>query len=127
MHSASGITADASLSGIGDSIRPGPRVVKVIEPETIARRSGYAAPHTVHCGPDGILLGALGAPDGNGIALGHAASVAVVLVTSAAARLVVPLAALKVLVVGALMSLLLTACGGTVIRALPACRSVSAT
>jgi len=43
-----------------------PRIVKVIEPETLARRAGYAAPHTVHCGPDGIFLSALGAPDGNG-------------------------------------------------------------
>jgi selenium-binding protein 1 len=40
--------------------------VKAIEPETVARRTGYAAPHTVHCGPDGIYLSALGAPDGNG-------------------------------------------------------------
>jgi selenium-binding protein 1 len=49
--------------------RPDPRkpqIVKVIEPETVARRTGYAAPHTVHCGPDGILVSALGAPDGNG-------------------------------------------------------------
>ena len=30
------------------------------------RKTGYAAPHTVHCGPDGIYLNALGAPDGNG-------------------------------------------------------------
>jgi methanethiol oxidase len=43
-----------------------PQIVKVIEPETVARRTGYAAPHTVHCGPDGIYLSALGAPDGNG-------------------------------------------------------------
>jgi selenium-binding protein 1 len=43
-----------------------PHIVKVIEPETVAERSGYAAPHTVHCGPDGIFLSALGAPDGNG-------------------------------------------------------------
>jgi selenium-binding protein 1 len=43
-----------------------PRIVKVIEPETIAQRTGYAAPHTVHCGPDGIFVSALGAPDGNG-------------------------------------------------------------
>src|SRR5687767_4549905 len=42
-----------------------PRIVKVIEAETIAKRTGYASPHTVHCGPDGILLSALGAPDGN--------------------------------------------------------------
>ena len=43
-----------------------PRIVKVIEPETVAQRTGYAAPHTVHCGPDGIFVSALGAPDGNG-------------------------------------------------------------
>jgi selenium-binding protein 1 len=43
-----------------------PAIVKVIEPETLARRTGYGAPHTVHCGPDGIYMSALGAPDGNG-------------------------------------------------------------
>jgi selenium-binding protein 1 len=43
-----------------------PRIVKVIEAETVAERTGYAAPHTVHCGPDGIFVSALGAPDGNG-------------------------------------------------------------
>jgi selenium-binding protein 1 len=43
-----------------------PRVVHVIEADTLARRTGYAAPHTVHCGPDGIYLSALGAPDGHG-------------------------------------------------------------
>ena len=43
-----------------------PKIVKVIEPETVASRAGYASPHTVHCGPDGIYLSALGAPDGNG-------------------------------------------------------------
>jgi methanethiol oxidase len=43
-----------------------PSIVKVIEPETVADRAGYAAPHTVHCGPDGVYLSALGAPDGNG-------------------------------------------------------------
>ena len=43
-----------------------PRVVQVIEADTLARRTGYAAPHTVHCGPDGIYVSALGAPDGNG-------------------------------------------------------------
>ena len=35
-----------------------PRVVKVIEPETVARRAGYSRPHTVHCGPDGIYVNA---------------------------------------------------------------------
>ncbi len=43
-----------------------PSLVKVIEAETLAKRTGYASPHTVHCGPDGIYVSALGAPDGNG-------------------------------------------------------------
>jgi selenium-binding protein 1 len=43
-----------------------PKIVKVIEPETVADRTGYASPHTVHCGPDGIFLSAFGAPDDNG-------------------------------------------------------------
>jgi selenium-binding protein 1 len=43
-----------------------PNIVKVIEPEALAQRTGYSAPHTVHCGPDGVILSALGAPDGNG-------------------------------------------------------------
>ena len=33
-----------------------PKIVKVIEPEELFRRTGYAAPHTVHCGPDGIFM-----------------------------------------------------------------------
>src|SRR5919205_398303 len=43
-----------------------PKLVKVIEPETLARRTGYSRPHTVHCGPDGLYVSALGAPDGGG-------------------------------------------------------------
>jgi selenium-binding protein 1 len=43
-----------------------PRLVKVIEPAELARRAGYSRPHTVHCGPDGIYVSALGAPDGEG-------------------------------------------------------------
>jgi methanethiol oxidase len=43
-----------------------PKIVKVIEPGILAARTGYASPHTVHCGPDGILISALGAPDGDG-------------------------------------------------------------
>lgn len=43
-----------------------PEIVKVIEPETLATRTGYASPHTVHCGPGGIFMSALGAPDGGG-------------------------------------------------------------
>jgi selenium-binding protein 1 len=43
-----------------------PAIVKTIEPEEIAARAGYAKGHTVHCGPDGIYISALGAPDGDG-------------------------------------------------------------
>ncbi|MGI8785153.1 MAG: selenium-binding family protein [Acidobacteriota bacterium] len=43
-----------------------PRIVKVIEPAEIANRAGYSRPHTVHCGPDGIYVGTLGAPNGDG-------------------------------------------------------------
>jgi methanethiol oxidase len=43
-----------------------PRIVKVIEPETLAQRTGYSRPHTVHCGPYGIFVSALGAPNGEG-------------------------------------------------------------
>jgi methanethiol oxidase len=44
----------------------GPRIVKVIEPEEIARKAAYSRPHTVHCGPDGIYVSALGNPAGDG-------------------------------------------------------------
>ena len=43
-----------------------PKIVKVIEPEEVADRAGYSRGHTVHCGPDGIYVSALGAPDGDG-------------------------------------------------------------
>jgi selenium-binding protein 1 len=43
-----------------------PRMVRVIEPETVMKRAGYSRPHTAHCGPDGIYVNALGAPDGSG-------------------------------------------------------------
>jgi selenium-binding protein 1 len=43
-----------------------PKIVKVIEPEELARRTGYSRPHTIHCGPDGVYMSALGAPDGEG-------------------------------------------------------------
>jgi selenium-binding protein 1 len=41
-----------------------PVIVKTIEPETIASRTGYTRPHTVHCGPGGIYVTALGSADG---------------------------------------------------------------
>jgi methanethiol oxidase len=43
-----------------------PTVVKTITANEIAAKSGYAKGHTVHCGPDGIYVSALGAPDGGG-------------------------------------------------------------
>jgi selenium-binding protein 1 len=43
-----------------------PKLVKTIEPEELAKRTGYSRPHTVHCGPDGLYVSALGAPDGGG-------------------------------------------------------------
>lgn len=43
-----------------------PKLVKVIEADELAKRAGYSRPHTVHCGPDGAYLSALGAPGGDG-------------------------------------------------------------
>jgi methanethiol oxidase len=40
------------------------RIHKVIEPEELAAKTGYSRPHTVHCGPDGIYISALGSADG---------------------------------------------------------------
>jgi selenium-binding protein 1 len=42
-----------------------PKIIKVIEPKDV-ERTGYSRPHTVHCGPDGIYLSALGSPGGDG-------------------------------------------------------------
>ena len=43
-----------------------PHIVRTIEAEELAARTGYSRPHTLHCGPDGIYVSALGAPDGGG-------------------------------------------------------------
>ncbi len=43
-----------------------PALVRTIEPEEVAARTGYSRPHTVHCGPDAIYMNALGAPNGEG-------------------------------------------------------------
>ena len=42
-----------------------PKLIKIIEPEEFMR-SGYANPHTTHCGPDAIYLSTLGSANGNG-------------------------------------------------------------
>ncbi|MEW9555184.1 selenium-binding protein SBP56-related protein [Nonomuraea sp. NPDC050783] len=44
--------------------RVSPELVKVIEPEALARGAGYSRPHTVHCGPEGLYVSALGGADG---------------------------------------------------------------
>ena len=41
-----------------------PQIVKVIEPAEIADKTGYTRPHTVHCGPGGIYVTALGNAEG---------------------------------------------------------------
>jgi selenium-binding protein 1 len=41
-----------------------PKLVR--EPEEIAERAGYSRPHTVHCGPEGIYVTALGNAEGKG-------------------------------------------------------------
>src|SRR5215212_11203558 len=37
-----------------------PKLVRVIEAEEIASKAGYSRPHTIHCGPEGIYVSALG-------------------------------------------------------------------
>jgi len=41
-----------------------PELIKVIEPAEVAERAGYTRPHTVHCGPEGIYVAALGNAEG---------------------------------------------------------------
>src|SRR2546423_7980563 len=41
-----------------------PQLVKTIEPAEIAEKTGYTRPHTVHCGPGGIYVAALGNAEG---------------------------------------------------------------
>src|SRR5829696_1526200 len=43
-----------------------PTIVSTIEPDELIEKTGYSRPHTIHCGPDGIYVSALGAPDGGG-------------------------------------------------------------
>jgi selenium-binding protein 1 len=42
-----------------------PRVVRTIEADELAAKAGYSRPHTLHCGPDGIYMSALGGANGN--------------------------------------------------------------
>lgn len=43
-----------------------PVLHQIIEADQIASRAGYSVPHTLHCGPDGIYVSALGSPSGDG-------------------------------------------------------------
>jgi selenium-binding protein 1 len=43
-----------------------PKLTSVVEPEELHHRIGYSRPHTVHCGPDGLYVSALGNPQGDG-------------------------------------------------------------
>jgi selenium-binding protein 1 len=43
-----------------------PKFEKIIEPETLLERAGYTSPHTIHCGPEGIYVSALGGASGDG-------------------------------------------------------------
>jgi selenium-binding protein 1 len=43
-----------------------PQIVKIIEPEELIAKTGYSRPHTVHCGPDGIYMSAIGNGEGDG-------------------------------------------------------------
>jgi 56kDa selenium binding protein (SBP56) len=43
-----------------------PQLIKTIEPDELEAKSGYSRPHTVHCGPDAIYVGALSSPEGDG-------------------------------------------------------------
>jgi selenium-binding protein 1 len=42
-----------------------PTVVRAIEADELAAKAGYSRPHTLHCGPGGIFLSALGGANGN--------------------------------------------------------------
>jgi selenium-binding protein 1 len=43
-----------------------PKIVKTIDAAEIAKRTGYSRMHTVHCGPDGIYVNAIGSTSGDG-------------------------------------------------------------
>ncbi|PRY27684.1 selenium-binding protein SBP56-related protein [Pseudosporangium ferrugineum] len=43
-----------------------PKLVKEIPAEELAGKAGYSRPHTVHCGPDGIYVSALGGASAEG-------------------------------------------------------------
>ncbi|HEY7488713.1 MAG TPA: selenium-binding protein SBP56-related protein [Streptosporangiaceae bacterium] len=42
-----------------------PHVVREIGADELANKAGYSRPHTLHCGPDGIFMSAIGGANGN--------------------------------------------------------------
>jgi selenium-binding protein 1 len=42
-----------------------PTVVREITADELARKAGYSRPHTLHCGPGGIFMSALGGANGD--------------------------------------------------------------
>jgi selenium-binding protein 1 len=42
------------------------KIVKVIEPDEVIRKTGYSRLHTVHCGPEGIYISTLGGKGADG-------------------------------------------------------------
>ena len=42
-----------------------PKVIREIGAEELAAKAGYSRPHTLHCGPDGIYMSALGGANGD--------------------------------------------------------------
>src|SRR6266540_2517807 len=42
-----------------------PKVVRTIEADELASKAGYSRPHTLHCGPGGIFMSALGGAGGD--------------------------------------------------------------
>ncbi len=43
-----------------------PKLIRTVEADELADRTGYSRPHTVHCGPEGIYVSALGNAQGKG-------------------------------------------------------------
>lgn len=43
-----------------------PKLVRTIEADEIAKRTGYSRLHTVHCGPEGLYVNAIGSTSGDG-------------------------------------------------------------
>lgn len=43
-----------------------PALVRTVEPAEVMSQGGYSRPHTIHCGPDGLLVSALGSGSADG-------------------------------------------------------------